>query len=301
MRGRSSLMATSAHERIDAFEAERPRLFALGYRMLGSITDAEDLLQEAWIRWDAARDVDNPAAWLTTVTTRLAIDRLRSAQRRREQYVGEWLPEPLVTGEDDPAVHAEMSESLTIGFLTVLERLEPVDRAVFLLREVFGVSYREVAAAVGKSEAACRQINKRARDRVHRERPALSMPEGRRDQLLDAFLAAVLSGDPAVLEPLLMEDVVHVSDGGAARHAARRPVVGRARVARFLVNIGSRISPADVTVERVAVNGQPGFIVQLGGEPLMILEVEYRASRIERIHAVLEPDKLAAALRRRES
>lgn len=289
-------MGTSSPDSTALFETERPRLFGLAYRMLGTIGDAEDIVQEAWLRWAEARDIERPEAWLTTVTTRLAIDRLRSAQRRRETYVGEWLPEPLVSDELDPAAMTELNESLTIGFLRVLDRLQPVDRAVFLLREVFGSSYADVASAVGRGEAACRQINKRARSRVQEERPACSMPPERRAELLDAFFAAVLSGDPDTLAPLLVEDVEHVSDGGAARHAARRPVVGRERVARFMVNLAARVAAGDLEILPRGINGQPGFLVRLDGEPALLLELEYRGPLIERIHAVLNPDKLAAAL-----
>ncbi len=285
-------MSTTVTDATDVFEAERPRLFGIAYRMLGTVTDADDIVQEAWIRWHRATDIANPQAWLTTVTTRLAIDRLRSAQRRREAYVGPWLPEPLITDREDPAHIVELNDSLTLGFLTVLDRLDPVDRAVFLLREVFGVPYDEVARVVNRSEENCRQIARRARERVRLERPVIDHDTERRQELLDAFMAAVFTGDPGALEPLLAEDVVHVSDGGPHRRAARYPVVGRHRVARLTVNLASRVSPADVTIETVEVNGQIGLLISQHGEHLMLVELEFDAGLVKRMHAILNPDKL---------
>ena len=302
----------SATADVEVFEAERPRLFGLAYRMLGVHADADDVVQEAWLRFQGADDVDRPAVWLTTVTSRIAIDRLRSAQRRRETYVGPWLPEPIVTDPtsgglgssmylgapgSDPAAVVELSESLTLGFLTVLDRLEPVDRAVFLLRDVFDVPYREVAAVVDKSEDNCRQIAHRARRRVHEERPHVDLTPDHRSELLDAFLDAVTSGDPGRLEPMLAADVVHVSDGGPERRAARVPVRGRERVARLLTNLAGRMPIGDLQIDHVDVNGQPGLVVSLG-EPIIILELEYEDALISRVHAVLNPEKLAAAIDR---
>ncbi len=281
---------------LDAFEAERPRLFGIAYRMLGTHADAEDVVQEAWVRWQAAADVVNPPAWLTTVTSRLSIDRLRSAQKRRETYVGPWLPEPIVTDDsEDPAHIVELNESLTLGFLTVLDRLDPVDRAVFLLHDVFDVSYAEVATVVERTEANCRQIASRARERVHRERPAIDLDPQRRTELLDAFLEAVLSGDPARLEPLLADDVIHLSDGGPHQRAARYPIVGPHRVARLLTSLAGRVPAENLSIDRVDVNGQAGLVISVG-RPIMILEFEFTDDRIARVHAVLNPDKLKASL-----
>lgn len=302
-------MSTAAD--VEVFEAERPRLHGLAYRMLGVHADADDVVQEAWLRFQRTPDVERPAAWLTTVTSRLAIDRLRSAQRRRETYVGPWLPEPIVTSAEaggagpmylgatgsDPAAALELAESLTLGFLTVLDRLDPVDRAVFLLHDVFDVPYGEIAAVVDKAEDNCRQIARRARQRIHDERPVVDLTSDHRQELLDAFLEAVMSGDPGRLEPLLAADVVHISDGGANRRAARVPVVGADRVARLLTNLTGRMMVDGVEIDVVDVNGQPGVVVHIG-EPVVIVELEYRGALVSHVHAVLNPEKLAAALDR---
>ena len=277
----------------DDFEANRSRLWNLAYRMSSSTADADDIVQDAWIRWNAASDIDVPAAWLTTVTTRIAIDRLRSARHRRETYVGPWLPEPIVS-DDDPARIVEVSESLTLGFLTVLDRLDPVDRAVFLLREVFALPYEEVAAVVERSADNVRQINHRARERVQRERPVVDLAPARRDELLQAFLEAVLSGDPGRLEPLLHDDVVLISDGGATTHAARRPVVGGQRVSTLMVNLARRMDAGEWDMRPLDANGQSAVLLSVDGQPVVLQEVEIAPDgRIVRIHQLLNPDKLA--------
>jgi RNA polymerase sigma-70 factor, ECF subfamily len=278
-----------------AFEAERPRLAALAYRMLGTPDDADDVVQDAWLRWAAAdhEAIVEPAAWLTTVTTRIAIDRLRSARRRREVYVGPWLPEPLpVGGEDDPFAAAATAESLTLGFLTVLERLEPVERAVFLLHDVFGYPFADVAATVDRTETAARQIARRARERVQAERTRVDADPERAGELAGAFLGAVVEGDVDALRRLLTDDVVHLSDGGPHRRAARRPVVGADRVARLLVNLASRIQPG-TQVDPVRVNGELGWYATVDGRPELVLVPSFRDGRVASVLAVLNPDKLA--------
>ncbi len=278
-----------------AFEAERPRLAALAYRMLGTPDDADDVVQDAWLRWSAAdrASIDEPAAWLTTVTTRLAIDRLRSARRRREVYVGPWLPEPVVDSAD-PFLHAASAESLTLAFLTVLERLEPVERAVLLLHDVFGYPFAEVAAHVERSEPATRQIAKRARDRVQSTRPRVEPPPDRAtaERLAEAFFAAVAVGDVDALRDMLTDDVVHLSDGGPIRRAARRPVVGPDRVSRLFVNLAHRIRPG-TRFDSVLVNGQPALYATVDGEPEILFVPSFRGDKIDSVLAVLNPDKLA--------
>ncbi len=275
----------------DTFERERPRLFGLAYRMTSSVADADDIVQEAWLRAQPATGIDNPAAWLTTVVTRLTIDRLRSTARRREHYVGPWLPEPILT-DRDPAHIVETDESLTLSFLHVLDRLEPVERAVFLLREVFAADYAEVAEVVGRTPETCRQIAHRARQRVRSERPRFDVDPERRQALLDSFLAAALSGEARQLQELLAEDVILVSDGGPTRHAARRPVVGPHRVSRFITNLATRI-PADAEVVAVEANGQPAVVI-VTAEQTLVLVPEFDGPLLRRIEVISAPEKLAA-------
>jgi RNA polymerase sigma-70 factor (ECF subfamily) len=269
------------------FEAERPRLLGLAYRMLGSITDAEDVTQDAWLRWSQAdrSAVDNPAAWLTTVTTRLCLDRVRAVDRRRVGYVGEWLPEPVATSRG-PEESAELAESLTLGFLVMLDRLTPTERAVFLLADVFGVPYTEVATAVDKREDACRQIASRARRKVHEARAVETDPGG---ELLGQLVHAMLADDLDGLLRLLDPDVVLVSDGGPDRHAARRPVVGADRVARLVLNLAKRLGPSAASV--VEVNGRQSLLVEADDGPL-VTQIDQHEGRIVAIWTVLNPTKL---------
>ncbi|MEP6297814.1 MAG: RNA polymerase sigma factor SigJ [Ilumatobacter sp.] len=297
---------------ISTFEAERPRLARLAYRMLGTPDDADDVVQGAWLRWQGAavEDIDNPAAWLTTVTTRLAIDRLTSARRRREVYVGPWIPEPVsmgpITGEGaagrgsewsesstDPALAAVDSEALELGLLRVLETLGPVERAVFILHDVFGYSFADVAAVVDRSTAATRQIAVRARDRVRSGRPRLSSEPAELEKWTAAFLGAVVEGDIASLLGMLADDVVHVSDGGAERHAARRPVVGPDRVARLLVNLTARDLRPDDELHWLRVNGQVALYVVRSEAPFLLTVVGWRDGRVGELLALVNPDKLA--------
>jgi len=275
----------------DVFEAERPRLLGLAYRMLGSVTDAEDVVQDAWLRWQGAdrSTIDNPAAWLTTVTSRLGLDRLRAQQRRREEYVGPWLPEPMAGGPG-PEERAELAESLTLGFLTVLDRLGPVERAVFLLADVFGEPFAAIAQAVGKSEDACRQIASRARRRVREERAgARAADQG----LLKKLVVATTAGDVDAVIGLLAPEVVLVSDGGPDRHAARRPVVGAERVARFLVNLTSRWYDDVGSTEFVEMNGASALVVRIAGEPI-VLTADRVDDCVVAIRVVINPAKLGA-------
>ncbi len=270
------------------FAAERPRLLGLAYRMLGTVSDAEDVVQEAWLRWNRAdpATVERPVAWLTTVTTRLALDRVRTLKRRREDYVGPWLPEPVAV-QRTPEAAAEVADSLTLGFLVVLDRLNPQERAVFLLAEVFGEPYAAVAAAVGKTENNCRQIARRARRKVRDQRPPEVSPATM--ETLGRMVNAVLDADVDGLLALMDADVTLVSDGGANRTAARRPVVGRDRVARFVLNIGTRAAGAPA--EFVELNGAPALRIDLPEGPV-VLSADEREGRIVALRAVLNPDKL---------
>jgi RNA polymerase sigma-70 factor (ECF subfamily) len=284
----------------EEFQRERPRLTGLAYRMLGSLADAEDVVSEAWIRFSATGPdgIDRPAAWLTTVTSRLAIDRLRAQQRRREDYVGPWLPEPVPTGRAaagdvgsvDPAERAELSESLTLGFLVVLDRLEPTERAVFLLADVFAEPYADIAAAVGKSPEACRQIASRARRKVREERSARHAAD---EGTVADLVTAIGVGDLQGLLDLLADDVVLVSDGGPDRHAARRPVVGPDRVARLLVNLSGRV-PAGAAMGIEVVNAAPALVVRSGDGDIVLTADVDGDGRVCAVRVLLNPDKLAA-------
>jgi RNA polymerase sigma-70 factor (ECF subfamily) len=288
------------------FSTERARLVGLAYRMLGSLVDAEDVVQEAWLRWDRSdrTTIDRPAAWLTTVTSRLAIDRLRAVRRRREDYVGPWLPEPIATRHvvteertADPSFAAELVESLELGLLIVLDTLSPVERAVFVLADVFAVPFAEIAAAVDRSPEACRQIASRARRKVTRER------SGRRpvdEGLLGELIGAIAMGRTDDVVELLAPGVVLTSDGGARRHAARRPVVLPERVARLLVNLATRM-PEGGTVGIEQVNCAPDVVIRGGGETLVLLaEREPVGGAIERLQLVVNPDKVGGVDRRVE-
>ncbi len=270
------------------FAVERPRLLGLAYRMTGSYTDAEDVAQDTWLRWSTADQphIENPAAWLTTVATRLSLDRIRAAERRRADYVGEWLPEPVATSRG-PEETAELAESLTLGFLVLLDRLTPVERAVFLLADVFGEPYTAISETVDKSEAACRQIASRARRKVHDERTGA--PPDEDPELLSRLITAVMAGDGDQLLGLLDPDVVLVSDGGADRHAARHPIVGADRVARFVMNIARRGSGRGGSI--VEVNGRPSLVLDPPAGR-MVAQIDQRDGRVSAIWIVLNPAKL---------
>jgi RNA polymerase sigma-70 factor (ECF subfamily) len=284
---------------VERFETERPRLVGLAYRLLGSLADAEDVVQEAWLRWQRAdrASIDHPAAWLTTVASRIGLDRLRARQRDRADYVGPWLPEPIVVPLDDadPVHHAELSDSLTTAFLVLLEELTPTERLILLLADVFDQPFAEIGTIVGRSADACRQVASRARrkvrqsDRAGRGRAATCDPGAL--AAAGAFVLAARTGDQRALMELLAPDVVLVSDGGADHHAARRPVVGAERVCRLVVNLARRLPPG-VTAQPCWVNGAPGFVVRLDGVPAFTQAFEVEEGRISRISIVINPAKL---------
>ena len=279
------------------FDAERKRLVGLAYRLLGSVSDAEDVVQEAWLRWQRAdrTSIDEPAAWLTTVTSRIGLDRLRARQRDRAEYVGPWLPEPILTAPDDadPARHAELSDSLTTAFLLLLEQLTPTERLVVLLADVFDQPFEEISRILGKSSAACRQLASRARRKLKETEPASARPDPGTLAVAGAFISAALQGDQDTVMRLLSPDVVLVSDGGPDRHAARRPVIGADRVGRFVSNVVKRLPP-DITAEPGLINGTPGFIVRAGGSPYLTQAFDVVDGRITRISIVSNPLKLTA-------
>ena len=274
----------------------RPLMFAIAYRMLGSVMEAEDVTQEAFLRLHRdTTEAASPEAYATTVTTRLAIDHLRSARLRREQYVGSWLPEPLLTAgdESDPAARAETDDSLSLAFLVVLERLSPVQRAVFLLRDVFEYDYDEIATIVGKSPQNCRQILVRARAHIEQARPRFTVSAEARDALAERFFAACRDGDLPGLERLLAEEVAFHGDGGGKAPAVRKPVLGRVQVARFMAGLTRQVRRNAMRLEPVAVNGQPGArIVDAEGRILSVLALDIAGGEVQGIYNVLNPDKL---------
>ncbi len=274
------------------FERHRDRLFGIAYRMLGSVTDAEDVVQEAFLRRQRAGPVDAPDAYLTTIVTRLCIDHLRSARMRRETYVGPWLPEPLVRPhEASPADEAELADTLSMAFLIVLERLSPVERAVFLLHDVFGYAFDEIAPMVGKTAVNCRQIAHRARRRLREARPRFDASPGEQARLAERFASAVHEGDLDALLTLLARDAVLYSDGGGKVAAALRPIRTASHVARFLVGL-SRKTPPGFRVVPAAVNGAPGYVVTRAGVPENVIALHVEAGRIREVYVVRNPDKL---------
>jgi RNA polymerase sigma-70 factor (ECF subfamily) len=279
----------------ETFERHRSLLFSIAYRMLGSVMEAEDVVQEAFLRWQGAsgREIRTPKSYLSTVVTRLSIDRLRSAKVRREEYVGPWLPEPIATGEgSDVAGAAALDETLSMAFLVLLESLTPVERAVFLLREVFDYDYAEIASLVGKSEDNCRQISRRARQSVAARRPRFESSPEQEERLMGSFLEACMSGDMESLLALLSEDATLWSDGGGKTRAALNPIYGADRVARFFSGI-LRKAPPGFVVRRASINGRPGFIGYFeDGHPQSVTTFDVAEGSIRGIRLVVNPEKL---------
>ena len=285
------------------FTEYRPLMFSIAYRMTGSVSDAEDIVQEAFLRLTrVVRDgavIASPKAYLATATTRVAISHLRSARVRRESYVGAWLPEPLLAEpEPDPAEHAEMSDSLSMAFLVLLESLSPTERAVFLLHEVFGYGYREIAEITGKSEPNCRQILARARQHLDKGRAGVKGPRfeasrQQRDEVARRFFAATAGGDLAGLLELLAPDVVMIGDGGGKAWAAAEPFYGSQRVARFLLGVTRRGLKLGARGEPAWVNGQPGMVSYDAEDRVVnVLVLDIAGGLVQAIRSVVNPDKL---------
>lgn len=294
--------ASQADQGEDLFASQRPRLLGLAYRLLGSSADAEDVVQEAWVRWSTADrpTIANVPGWLTTVTTRLALDRLRSVRRRREVYVGQWLPDPIST-EPSPSEHAERAESLTVGFLVVLDRLAPVERAVFLLADVFDEPFSVIASAVNKSPGACRQIATRARRKI-RQSDGSGPPAPAPAELLVQLVGAFVAGDEEQALRLLAPDVVLVADAGPNRRAARRPVVGPYRVQRLasggwrLLGFRTKPAPEDLPTGRLrTVNASPALVVESPGGPI-VLSAARRHGLVTHLWMQCNPDKAKGLL-----
>ncbi len=285
---------------MDPFETYRAYLFSIAYRMLGSAMDAEDMVQETYLRYRATSPdaISSPRRFLTTILTRLCLDQLHLARRQRETYVGPWLPEPIsdlaVLQADTPAERLEVEESVSLAFLVLLERLHPVERAVFLLREVFEYEYAEIASFVGKSEMACRQAFSRAKRHLADHRPRFPASRETHRQMLVTFQRAVQAGDLDALMRLLSEDVTLWADGGGkVKGAATHPVSGASAVARFSIGATRRFLPAEYRVEVEEVNGEPAVVVRGEGRAYFVLTIEVSAQRIHTVRIVANPEKLA--------
>ena len=282
--------------RTEDFERHRSLLFSIAYRMLGSVTDAEDIVQEAYLRWQEApeTEVRSPKSYLSAVVTRLSIDRLRSARARREEYVGPWLPEPLVSERaEDAGGTTGLDESLSMAFMVLLESLNPVERAVFLLREVFDYDYEEISRIVGKSEDNCRQIAHRARQSVAARRPRFERSPEQEERLTERFVEACVSGNMEGLLGLLSEDVTLWSDGGGKVAAAPYPIHGPERVARFLLGV-LRTVPPGFFARPTRVNGEPGVVGYVDGHPTSVVALDIADGRICGVRTVVNPEKLHA-------
>jgi RNA polymerase sigma-70 factor (TIGR02957 family) len=289
------------------FGEHRDLLISVAYRVLGSMTDAEDTVQEAWLRWSGVNpsDVTDPRAFLVRVTTRLAIDRLRRAKVRRESYVGPWLPEPILTGRD-VAEDVALAESVSMAMLVVLETLSPLERAVFVLREAFGMPYTEIADLLGRKEEAVRQLGRRARAHVQERRSRFDTDQSEQRRVTERFLEATSTGNLEALMAVLSPGVTLVADGGGRALAPRRPVRGAEKVARFLLavateermarflrSVGSEPVAADLRVHVARINGGPGVVVASGDKPITALVLEVTDGVVQTIHLVANPEKLA--------
>ena len=280
--------------RIDEFERWRPLLFSIAYRILGSVSEAEDAVQETWLRYGTTPTPPRSTkAFLSAVVTRISIDVLRSARVRREAYVGPWFPEPLLTDPyEDPARSAELADSISMAALLLLERLTPLERAVFVLREVFGFGFREIASAVGSSEAACRQLAVRARRHMDEGRPRFEADRREREDLAARFFDALRDGDVDGLRELLAADAQVIGDGGGKAPQFAKPIVGADNAARVLAMITPVHDATHVTLERHELNGQPGAIFRRDGRVLATMTLDILDGRIQTIRSVINPDKL---------
>jgi RNA polymerase sigma-70 factor (ECF subfamily) len=279
----------------DLFQKHRSRLYGLAYRMLGTPADAEDVLHDAWLRWNQQDQstLDDPEAWLVTVTTRLALDRLRRAKTEREHYIGPWLPEPLVAEEEQPELVLERSESLSLSFLTLLERLSPEERASFLLNQVFDYSHAEAAAMLQISEDASRQRTHRARQRLREGRPRFTHAPETQQRLLQKLLDALNHPDMDSLQALFTEDIVHDADGGGLVSATLHPLFGPERIARLYLQIALRNQEAGAIHRLRWINGSPALLTWVNAELATVLWIETDGERISAIHALRHPGKLA--------
>jgi RNA polymerase sigma-70 factor (ECF subfamily) len=290
----------------EVFEEHRSLLNGVAYRILGTAADAEDVVQEAWLRWDrvAGDEVDNPRAYLVTVVSRLAIDRLRKASSQRESYVGEWLPEP-VSDLPDAAERAELADSVEFALMVVLETLSPLERAVFVLHEAFQLPYAQIAQVIGRSEEATRQLARRARDHVRERRPRFEADQAKRRRMTERFLQACLEGDLDGLKGMLADDATMVSDSGGKARAPLRVLHSSNKVGRFLVSISQERNvtrflksvgledAADLSMEVMEVNGGPAAVVSAAGTPLLLLALDVFEDRVQHVYLLVNPDKMS--------
>jgi RNA polymerase sigma-70 factor (ECF subfamily) len=289
-------MSSSRLRENDPIAPYRRRLLGLGYRMLGSRSDAEDVVQDAYLRFADADDVRNPEAFLVTIVTRLCLDRLKSAKAQREIYVGPWLPEPVFDTEglsSDAAT--ELADDLSFALLLALDRLSPQERAAFLLHDVFEVPFSEIATMIGRSEPACRQLATRARRAVRNERPLPATAPDGHELLLKAFLEAVASGDLSRLTGLLRDDAVALTDGGGRKAAALNPIHGADKVARLFISLAAKASGRDIRIEPAMINGSIGALLYLDGELDLSISINVDGEKIAAIYLVRNPDKLRHA------
>jgi RNA polymerase sigma-70 factor, ECF subfamily len=277
----------------DPLAPHRGRLLGLAYRMLGSRSDAEDIVQDAYLRFAAAQDVHNPEAFLVTIVTRLCLDRLKSARAQRERYVGPWLPEPVCDAEGlSPDAATELADDLSFALLLALDRLSPTERAAFLLHDVFDTPFAEIATMLGRSEAACRQLATRARRAVRDQRPAPAATPDSHARLLMAFGEAVTSGNVARLAELLRQDAVAITDGGGRKTAALNPITGADKIARFFIGLAAKNAGHDIRIAPAMINGAVGALLYLDGELDHTMSMAIEGNRIAAIYIVRNPDKL---------
>lgn len=278
----------------EIFEQNRARLFRLAYGMLGSVASAEDAVQETYLRWqkEDLYEIRSPAAWLSTVISRICLDEIKSARNHREQYIGTFLPEPLLESEDGtPEEHAELADSLSIALLHVLEKLTPVQRAVFILHEVFDYDYTTIAKIVHKTEPNCRKIAQRARENVGRNKPWHKPTGEKHSRLVKMFLEAAQNGNTTAMEKMLAEDIVFYSDGGGKVTAARKPIKGVKKIARFMLGIQKHVT-GELYLDLRNVNGHPGMVAYMGGKLFSVWSFIFDGDKIKNIFVVLNPDKL---------
>ena len=284
----------------ESFESYRPYLFSIAYRMLGSAMDAEDMVQETYMRYQSTPkdDIRSLKAYLSTILIRLCMDQLQLARRKREQYVGPWLPEPILTADTaevvDPQERVDKHESISLAFLVLLEQLQPFERAVFLMREVFDYDFAEIATMLGKSESACRRSFSRAKLHLREHRPRFGASAETHRQLLSGYFQAIETGEMTPLMNLLSENVTLWADGGGkVKGAATRPLTGREAVARFSVGARQRfVPPAGSHVEMDVVNGEPALVIRVGAQAVFVLSIEVEQGRIQAIRIIANPEKL---------